>query len=45
MLSRLRKRLTYSNIAATLAVFFAMSGGAYKRGEAARSAPKGYAFA
>jgi hypothetical protein len=29
MLSRLRSRLTYSNVAATLAVFFAMSGGAY----------------
>jgi hypothetical protein len=29
MFSRIRKRLTYSNIAATLAVFFAMSGGAY----------------
>jgi Collagen triple helix repeat (20 copies) len=27
--SNIRKRLTYSNVAATLAVFFAMSGGAY----------------
>jgi hypothetical protein len=29
MLSRIRRHLTYSNLAATLAVFFAMSGGAY----------------
>jgi hypothetical protein len=29
MLSRIRHRLTYANVAATLAVFFAMSGGAY----------------
>ncbi|HWY17344.1 MAG TPA: hypothetical protein VNY27_01395 [Solirubrobacteraceae bacterium] len=29
MLSTLRKRLTYANIAATLALLFAMTGGAY----------------
>ncbi len=29
MLSALRKRLSYANVTATLAVFFAMSGGAY----------------
>jgi hypothetical protein len=29
MLSKLRRRLTYANVAVTLALVFAMSGGAY----------------
>lgn len=32
MLSRLRRRLTYANVVATLALVFAMSGGAYAAG-------------
>jgi hypothetical protein len=40
MLSALRKRLSYANVTATLAVFFAMSGGAYAASHYLITSPK-----